>query len=151
ALLLLEAGRFVSCERLADMLWDGDSPDTARATVQTYVARLRATLAAHGIMIISGPAGYRVDVDPRTVDAHRFRTAILEARTATDPTTQARALAGALALWRGPLMAGVATDALRGRVGIEYDDLRLEAVTRLAEVEIARGHADRAVDLLRGE
>src|SRR2546430_9066643 len=41
AALLLEPGRVMSAERLVDLLWEDDPPETARALVQTHVAALR--------------------------------------------------------------------------------------------------------------
>jgi DNA-binding SARP family transcriptional activator len=45
AALLLEQGRVVATERLVDILWDDQPPDTARALIQTYVASLRREFA----------------------------------------------------------------------------------------------------------
>lgn len=44
ALLLLNANRVVSWERLIDELWGEDPPETAVTTVQVYVSRLRKVL-----------------------------------------------------------------------------------------------------------
>ena len=44
ALLLLEAGRPVSVDRLTDELWRGDPPSGAEGTLRVYVSRLRSTL-----------------------------------------------------------------------------------------------------------
>jgi DNA-binding SARP family transcriptional activator len=42
--LLLGANRVVASDRLIEMLWGAAPPDTARATLQTYVLRLRRAL-----------------------------------------------------------------------------------------------------------
>src|SRR4051812_40153505 len=44
ALLLLEANRVVSMDRLAEEVWDGHPPDGWVATLQTYVFHLRHAL-----------------------------------------------------------------------------------------------------------
>ena len=48
ALLLLNANRVVSRERLIDELWGDEPPETAVTTVQVYVSRLRKLLPARG-------------------------------------------------------------------------------------------------------
>src|SRR5262245_9304646 len=47
AVLLLEAGRIVSIDRLTDLLWPGQPPRSARGAIHTYVGRLRRALAPH--------------------------------------------------------------------------------------------------------
>src|ERR1700689_225645 len=44
AALLVRAGHVVSTDTLAGYLWDGDPTPSARATVQSYVMRLRRQL-----------------------------------------------------------------------------------------------------------
>ena len=44
AALLVRAGHVVSTDTLAGYLWDGDPTPSARATVQSYVMRLRRRL-----------------------------------------------------------------------------------------------------------
>ncbi len=46
--LLLQPGSVVPVDRLLDLLWDGDPPASARATLHTHVARLRACLEQVG-------------------------------------------------------------------------------------------------------
>ena len=44
ALLLIEANRVVSMDRLADDVWGGDPPEGWASTLQTYVFHLRRAL-----------------------------------------------------------------------------------------------------------
>ena len=44
AALLLDAGRVVSVDELAEILWGTRPPPSARVTVQNYVKRLRHTM-----------------------------------------------------------------------------------------------------------
>jgi hypothetical protein len=62
ALLLLNANRVVSRERLIDDLWGEEPPETAVATVQVYVSRLRKLLPP-GMLLTRAP-GYLLDVGP---------------------------------------------------------------------------------------
>src|SRR5688572_21549221 len=48
ALLLLNANRVVSTERLIDQLWGDTPPETARSALQVYVAGLRKALGGEG-------------------------------------------------------------------------------------------------------
>ena len=101
AILVLSAGERVSVDVLTDRLWEPDDlPAGPRATLQTYVARLRGALGADVIETIRG--GYRLATSHVTVDAAVF--ADLTARD-LDPDapvgTRRRNLSDALELWRG--------------------------------------------------
>jgi hypothetical protein len=54
--LLLEANRVVSVDRLAELLWDDEPPKRVRGAVQGHVSRLRAALAG-----IDGAAAWSWD------------------------------------------------------------------------------------------
>jgi DNA-binding SARP family transcriptional activator/tetratricopeptide (TPR) repeat protein len=139
-LLLLEAGRVVTIDRLLDLLWAGSPPASARATVHTYVARLRSRLHPYGSRLVTRGGGYLAEVDREMVDVHRFADAVATARELTDPAERVRLLTGALELWQGPLLADVADDRLRERLGGELAELRLCALEMRAEAELDRGH-----------
>ena len=143
-LLLLETGRTVPVDRLLDLLWDGSPPETGRGQLRVNVSRLRSRLdtAGTGVRITARGGGYLVDADPDSIDVHRFRVGVQQARQLPDPAARATALTTALALWRGPLMADVATDQLRARVGAGLDDLRLSAAELRAESALAAGQHD---------
>jgi hypothetical protein len=70
ALLILNANRIVSRERLIDELWGDDPRETARTMVQVYVSRLRKLLP-HGTLV-TRPPGYSLEVEPEQVDLLRF-------------------------------------------------------------------------------
>src|SRR5882724_4093484 len=76
AILLLEAGRSVSVDRLIDLLWDGLPPDSARGAVRVHIARLRSALIATSASIHTRGDGYLIEIDPLTVDVHRFVRAV---------------------------------------------------------------------------
>jgi predicted ATPase/DNA-binding SARP family transcriptional activator len=141
AMLLLDAGRTVSTDRLADGLY-GDAPpaDVAHA-LQSQVSRLRRGLRG-GATVDFGPAGYRLAVDPDAVDAHRFGTLAGQGRqalTAGDPARASALLTSALELWRGPALADVLdapfAEAAAGRLA----DERLAVVEDRAEAALALG------------
>jgi DNA-binding SARP family transcriptional activator len=116
--LLLDAGRPVPVGTLIDRVWGQDPPGTALNIVYGYVARLRRGLAPAGVRIAHRCGGYLVDVDPETVDVHRFRRLVTAAAQAGDPARAAAGYDEALALWRGDPFAGVASPWLTRVAGI---------------------------------
>jgi DNA-binding SARP family transcriptional activator len=66
ALLLLGRGGPVTTGRLAELLWPDGPPPTARATLQTYVGRLRRVLGPAGLEVARVGDGY-----PRRARADR--------------------------------------------------------------------------------
>ena len=147
-LLLLQAGRDVSTDRLTDGLYGTEPPAGAANALQSQISRLRRRLAPH-TEIEATPAGYRVRVDPDTVDAHRFERLAQEGRTALATGDHARAAARlreALALWRGPALPdlpGAYAEAVR------LEELRLAAVQDRIEADLALGGGPELVPELR--
>lgn len=145
AILLLDAGSAVSIDRLIDLLWHGQPPASARGTVHTYIGRLRTALAPYGVRVETVGDGYRADPGGHVVDVHAFTALAGRAAEAVEPAEQIRLFDRALALWRGPLLADVADDLLRERLGGPLGELRLTAIEHRAEAHLALGHHDRVV------
>jgi DNA-binding SARP family transcriptional activator len=136
ALLVLNAGRVVSAERLIDELWGDDPPATASTALQVYVSRLRKALG--GNAIATREPGYVVDVAPEAIDLFRFERIVREARVA-DPERAVVLLREALELWRGPALSDV---DLR-RESERLDELRIDALEACLELELGFGrHAE---------
>ena len=100
ATLLLEPNRIVSADRLIDAVWGELPPETARNTVQVYISQLRKRLPAGALE--TAPPGYRLVVDPATIDLFEFvrlsddgRSALAagDAAAAADLAGRARPLA----------------------------------------------------------
>jgi len=100
ALLLLEPGRPVAADRLA-----GELGAEGEATLRSYVSRLRRVLGRETLAAESG--GYLLRATRDQVDAHRFDRLVRQARDAA-PGLASERLHAALALWRGPALAGAA-------------------------------------------
>ena len=149
-LLLLEPNRVVPVDRLLDLLWDGAAPPTARRTIHTYVARLRALLKCHDVKVLTHGDGYLIEVAEELVDAHRFTAAVAQAQQLPQPAQRATELERALAMWRGPLLADVADDRQRDRIGAALAEQRLGAIERHAEARLDCGQPDRVVADLVG-
>ncbi len=138
-ILLLDAGRAVPGDRLRQLLWGDQPPATARATLHTYVARLRGRLSSHGVVLTTVGEGYAIEVDRLTVDVHRFVHSVAQAPHQPDPAVRSAALQEALDLWRGPLMEDAADDDLRQRLGASLADHRLLAWELQADADLACG------------
>ncbi|MEV7010908.1 BTAD domain-containing putative transcriptional regulator [Streptosporangium sp. NPDC051022] len=114
--LLLRPGETVPVSRLVSWLWEdgADDPDRARATVHSYVNRLRQRLGAREV-IRTFPDGYRAEVDAGSLDLLRLRDLASAGRRATaagDLRSAAHVLSEAIELWRGPALSNVDSAAL---------------------------------------
>ena len=85
ALLLLDAGRVVSIDRLVDALWGEEPPRTAVTSLQNFVSQLRKALGPE--ILETKPPGYRVNVQPGELDLDRFR-ALVDAARGGDPVEE---------------------------------------------------------------
>lgn len=132
ALLLLEPHGVVGTQRLLDLLWDDEAGENAKTQLHSHVSRLRKALQGdESVRLVARDGGYSAEVDPQSVDVHRFRALVADARARHDPAERSALLRKALTLWRGPVLADVASDRLRDRVAAELTELRLVA-TELA-------------------
>ncbi|MCP2343750.1 BTAD domain-containing putative transcriptional regulator [Actinomadura rupiterrae] len=135
--LALEPGRPVSAARLLDDLWDGAPP--GGNALQALVSRLRALTGRD--LIEHGPAGYRLALDPASVDAVAFERAVAAARTLTSSSERAVALRQALDMWRGPALADVADADFAHARATRLEELRLTASEDRMEAELALGES----------
>ncbi|MDS0137381.1 MULTISPECIES: BTAD domain-containing putative transcriptional regulator [unclassified Amycolatopsis] len=126
AVLLLNAGRPVPVDVLVEALWPDGPPKSYTSNLHTYLSRLRERI--EGLRVEHGPAGYRLDVEPAELDLLVFRAAVAEGRRTADPVAAAGHYRRALALWRGPVLAGLHVPRL------DADIARLES-ERLAVFE----------------
>jgi DNA-binding SARP family transcriptional activator/predicted RNA-binding Zn ribbon-like protein len=169
AALLLEAGRIVTIDRLGELLWHGEPsrsarggvggarlrqtpapPALPRGAIHTYVARLRRTLAPHGVLIATRADGYLFQPAGHTVDAVDFVDRAQHAAALLDQGERVRLLDAALAMWRGPLLADLADDEVRHRLGAQLTEVRLSSLELLGELRLAMGHHERVIADLAG-
>lgn len=132
-LLLLEANRVVSSDRLTEALWGASPPGTAPNILQVYVSQLRRALrqAEPGSdrRLVTKRPGYMLRIEPADLDLARFEQLVAEGRAALaagDPETGAACLREALDLWRGEPLEGA-----------EVEPPALAEVERLAEERLA--------------
>lgn len=145
AVLAMSAGKVVSIERLADMVWGEDLPANARRSVQTYVTRLRSALGAETISTVG--AGYVLNIEPDRVDALRFLH-LLE-RTDDAPETQRRRVVEALSLWCGTPLEGVQSAWLADYERPRLLERYLSGLERRIELDIEAGRTAELVAEVR--
>ncbi|TDB92858.1 tetratricopeptide repeat protein [Actinomadura sp. 7K534] len=139
AALLMTPGRPVTSEMLIDRVWGTEAPDRAKDLLYPHITRLRRNLAALGeeVRLERSSGAYVLDVDPATIDYHRFRTLCDQARAIAasgHPDEAVRLFGDALRLWRGEPLRGVTGEwaAWRRRdiqeelLGAALDRARLE-------------------------
>jgi DNA-binding SARP family transcriptional activator len=143
AVLLLHANEFVSRERLIDELWGAAPPPTARKAVNVYVSQLRKTLSRNDQdPIATAEGGYRIAVDGDLLDAARARRVVGQAREQVAAGNTAAAsvlLQEALALWRGPTLAGLTFESFGRDEVAALEELRLTALMDRIDCDLAQG------------
>ncbi len=135
AALLLHPGQTVALDRLVDELWD-EPPETAARTVQAYISRLRHELPKGAIE--SQPGGYRLVLDRDNLDLETFGRQAEEGHRALaggQREEAGRLLRSALALWRGPALAGLTSEPLRLQAE-RLEELRLTALEDRFEADL---------------
>ncbi len=153
AALGADAGRLVPQDALIARVWGDAPPAGVRSGLNRYVPRQRRVLHAAGAPgpaagLVSRPGGYLLDLDPAAVDLVLFRLLTRAARQAPAGPAALGLLDGALALWRGPALAGLAG----GWAGTTRDLLeqrRVDAVLGWARAHLDAGRPGAVIGALR--
>lgn len=149
AILLRTPGKPVSIEAIIDRVWGEQAPTKARASVHTYIARLRGhlhqQLGDDLARVESRPGAYVLQVDPDRVDVHRFERLYAQARAIADSgdgEDALRLLRQAEELWRGEPLAGLSGEwAVEFRASLEH--LHRAVVGQRLRLELEAGrHLD---------
>ncbi|MEU6862143.1 BTAD domain-containing putative transcriptional regulator [Streptomyces sp. NPDC046876] len=144
ALLLLSPGRIVPVDTLVDVVWNGRPPATARTQVAIVIAALRKALKAEGVaeeIIVTSHPGYLLRTDGHELDAVTFTDLVAAAEAAVrarQPTEAARHYAAALALWRGPALAGVSGQFVEDEAA-RWEEIRINTYEALTDVQLDLG------------
>jgi len=154
AALLLRANEVVGAGELAQAVWQGQPPETARVTLQNYVKRLRQALGPLGYQrIVTRPAGYLIEVMPGELDVTRFTelqaAAVSAARAGAWDVVSAK-LSEALGLWRGRPLADVPSGVLVAGAVPRLTEMRLEALEARVEADLHLGRHREVVAEVRG-
>ncbi|MBP2326841.1 DNA-binding SARP family transcriptional activator/Flp pilus assembly protein TadD [Kibdelosporangium banguiense] len=133
--LLADVNQPVSTDQLAHRVWADRPPYQAHRSLASYLSRLRRSLAdAEDVEILRAGSGYVIRVAPESIDLHRFRAMVAQARAS--PALEL--FDQALRLWRGDAFAGVNTpwcDSMRQTLNAE----RLAAELDRTDVALSLG------------
>jgi DNA-binding SARP family transcriptional activator len=149
AVLLVEANRPVSVDQILNRVWgEHRLPRHPRNAVQHNITVLRqALLGVQDATIDRRSTGYQLSVDAETVDLHRFRTLLDQARATERDEDAATLFERALRLWRGEPCTGLDTSwgsSLRAVLGAQYQAAQLD----LTDVRLRLGqHATLLAEL----
>ncbi|WAP55145.1 AfsR/SARP family transcriptional regulator [Streptomyces sp. S465] len=149
--LLLSPNRVLPVSRLVEAVWDEDPPATASHQVRKAVAALRRRIpAGHELILTDGP-GYRAVVAPERLDLSMFTEGLRRAQQeAAEGRTRAAVdtLSTALALWRGPVLAG-AGGAVIAAASAALEERHLAATEQYYELRLSLGESGELVGDLR--
>ncbi|MFD7840649.1 BTAD domain-containing putative transcriptional regulator [Streptomyces sp. NPDC059761] len=150
AALVLSRGRVVPDSVLADLLWGEAPPATARAQIQTYTSRLRGLLGPE-VRIDRQRPGYRISSKLDSLDLIEFErlTALgRNAMAARRPEEASDRFGAALALWRGPALAGVSA-FLASVEAPRLEEARLVVLENRIDADLELGrHAQLVTELM---
>ncbi|GAA3438446.1 AfsR/SARP family transcriptional regulator [Kutzneria kofuensis] len=146
ALLLANAGSWVSLSTIVDELWPEHTPRSARVIVQVAVSKLRKVLPADAIR--TGPSGYLLTLDGCEFDQSEF---VAEARRGRElmgagRLAQARELlAAALGRWRGDALRDVVCGPVLAAHARWLEELRLSTVDSKVRIDLAAGRCHEVI------
>jgi DNA-binding SARP family transcriptional activator len=151
ALLLLDAGRVVSADRLMDELWGERQPAAGGAALRVRLSQLRKALREGGELLVTRPPGYALLVPRDGLDLWRFERGLDEGERAlrTDPAKATELLAAALAEWRGAALSDVAYAPFAQAAAVRLEELRASALELRIEAELALGRHARLIGELQ--
>ncbi|WP_447041466.1 BTAD domain-containing putative transcriptional regulator [Streptomyces sp. DSM 118878] len=135
AVLLCRPDSVVPVDRLVDALWSEDPPRSAGKNLQVYVHHLRRALAHEGhevdARLLHQRPGYRLAVDPRSIDMVRFEQGIDMARRAAAESDAVRVdqlIREAMSLWHGRPFGGMEGVAPLDAEAARLDERRLSGL-----------------------
>jgi DNA-binding SARP family transcriptional activator len=152
AVLLLNANRVVSTDRLAQCLWGDQPPPSARGLLQGCVAALRRVLhteedGERRQPLVTRVPGYLIEVRSGELDLDRFEELAARARHAA-PEQAAALLHEALALWRGPALEEITGPGLRSEA-THLAERRLAVLEERIDADLRMGRHAAVVAELR--
>jgi predicted ATPase/DNA-binding SARP family transcriptional activator len=157
AILLTQANRVVAADRIIELIWPDEPPDTAHHSLQVYVSQLRKVLEPeHRVstphtVLVSQPPGYLLRITADDLDLGRFQRLIEEGRQLMSdgaPELASAKFRGALRLWRGPALADFASYAFAWSEIGRLTEMWIGALEDRVDADLALGrHADLAGEL----
>ncbi|WP_169314301.1 AfsR/SARP family transcriptional regulator [Streptomyces piniterrae] len=152
ALLLVNANKATSIERLVEAVWHGHPPRTAAAQIQTCVWSLRKTLVAagaHSGLIETKPSGYTLHLDGEQIDTMVFDRLVRQARATAghDAALAVSLYRQALRIFRGPVLPEINSPAVQAAAA-QWEERRLTVLEDCIEGELKVGvHGELVAEL----
>ena len=141
AILLLNANRVVSIDRLADELYAGRAPVTAATQVHRQISELRKALGDE-VSLETRTPGYVLHVAGEQLDLRRFERLTEEAGQALargEGETAFELQREGLALWRGPALSDLEHEPFAQVAAQRLDEILLVALEQRLDAELALG------------
>jgi DNA-binding SARP family transcriptional activator len=141
AILLLNANRVVSVERVADDLYAGAPPVTAVNQVQRQIFALRQALGPDAGIETRSP-GYLMRLGPDQLDLDRFErlaAGAAEALARGEAQQAADQLREGLGLWRGSPLADLQYEWFAQATIARLEEIRLAALELRIDADLALG------------
>jgi DNA-binding SARP family transcriptional activator len=158
--LLLEAERIVTVDRLVDAVWDEKPPPTARKQILICVSVLRRLLRNHDFRgeIAAQPPGYVLRLGARGIDGggdrldlREFEAQVARSRqefAAVRSTDAVDSLRRALALWRGEPLAGMSSRLVESAAAALVER-KLSVAEQCADLRLRLGTDHQLIEDLR--
>lgn len=138
-------------ERLIERIWGEALPANPTDALYTCAKRLRRTLDAVSgdrSRVVRLRGGYLLDADPESIDLHRFRSLVRQARAAVEGTAAACLYERALRLPSGTPLADVDSPwADRARAALYWEQTSARVAAARAWLRAGR-HAELVPDLV---
>lgn len=147
AVLLLNANRVVSVDRIVEDLYAGTAPVTALKQVQRQISELRKTIGSMSVIETHSP-GYVIRLSPEQLDLSVFERLAADAGAALsagDPGSAADLWRQALGLWRGAPLADLTYESFAQAAIERLDEIRLAALEQRIDADLALGRAGELV------
>lgn len=139
ALLSVSAPHPRTTDQLVDDVWHDDGPERARKTIQVHVATLRRHLGGSDGPLQPAPGGYRFEMAHVSIDANEFERIASKSPEGDDPYRAVSRYRDALDMWAGEAYADVAEAELIDVERVRLHELRLAALERRIDMELAVG------------
>ncbi|MFF0309594.1 BTAD domain-containing putative transcriptional regulator [Streptosporangium sp. NPDC004379] len=150
AVLVLNANRVVSHERLLRALWGNEAPASGRRLLHNHLWSLRRLLADADVLA-SAPSGYslRIPCDASDLGVFTARSESARAAMAEGNAEQAaERFRAALDIWQGPALSGT-HPAFQSAEGPALEERRTIVLAERIEADLAAGRASELIGELR--
>jgi DNA-binding SARP family transcriptional activator len=148
ALMLLNANRTVSSDRIIEEVWDSPPPETALNSLHVQISHLRSALEPERVLsapsqvILRRDPGYAIQVADSQFDLFRFESLWGDGRRSLvegDPGAARPLLGQALDLWRGEALSDLAAERFTSLEARRLDEMHLEAQLDRIDADLALG------------